>query len=116
MVGGSGGGVRVGGGGTFLGFLGLALLVLYDGFVEVILCEGLDGLLVFLADLGWICDAILFVIAFNELLGDLEEVSDIADCITKGVKTYLFGKPLQIISLELVLVAIHDMLDSGMQL
>jgi hypothetical protein len=80
-----GGGVRVGGGGTSLGFLSLALLVLYNGFVKVILGEGFDGLLVFLADRGWICDAVFFVVAFHELLGDLEELLDIADCKTKGM-------------------------------
>lgn len=88
MVGGrcsGGGGVSVGGGGLFLGFLCLALLVLYNGFVEVILCERFDGLLVFLADRGWICDAIFLVIAFHELLGDLEKLLDSADCKTKGM-------------------------------
>jgi hypothetical protein len=59
--------------------------VLYNGFVKVILGEGFDGLLVFLADRGWICDAVFFVVAFHELLGDLEELLDIADCKTKGM-------------------------------
>jgi hypothetical protein len=83
VCGSGGGGIRVGGGGSSLGFLGLALLVLDNGFVEVILGEGFDGLLVFFTDRGWVCDAILFVIAFHELLGDLGKSLDFINCKAK---------------------------------
>lgn len=111
-------GFRVGGGGLLFGFAGLALLVLCGGFFEEAFAVAFDGLLVFFADLGWIGDALLLVIAFDELLGGLDEL--VRYCkwrMNEGAAcTYLFGKPLQIFLRNLVPVLIHNVLDGRVQL
>jgi hypothetical protein len=61
-----------GGGDLFCGFTGFALLVLCGGFFEEGFAVAFDSLLMFLADLGWVGDAVMFVIAFHKLFGRLE--------------------------------------------
>lgn len=57
--------------GSFLGLALLALFVLGCCFVEEGFAISFDGLLVFLADFGWVVHAVLFVVALDKLLGGL---------------------------------------------
>lgn len=113
--------VRVGlggcGGCLLDGFTGFALLVLCGGFFEEGFAVAFDGFLVFLANLGWICDASVFVIAVYKLLGGLKSSLDIIHKRPNdSVRTYLFGKTLQIVFRKLMLELIYHMLDSRVQL
>lgn len=72
------------------------------------------------ADLGRICDPILFVIAFNKLLRCLVEASVLV-CGKSGTGksrhgSHLFGKPLQVIPGNLVFVLVDHTLDMGEKL
>lgn len=100
--------------GPFLGLALLALFVLGCCFVEEGFAVGFDGLLVFLADFGWVVHAVLFVVALDKLLGGLFIVRLADTCIRMG--TYLFGKPLEIFFWNLVLVLVDDVLDMRVQL
>ena len=75
VIGGHTVGFGVGGGGgggdLFRGFTSFTLLVLCDCFFKEGFAVAFDSFLMFLADLGWVGDAVVFVIAFDELFGCL---------------------------------------------
>lgn len=98
----------------------LASLVFIGCFVEERLAVAFDGLLVLSADLGGICDPILFVIALNKLLRCLVEAS-VLICWKSGAGkarngSHLFGKPLQVIPGNFVFVLVDHTLDMGEKL
>lgn len=87
----------------------LAFLLLGCSFVEEGFAVAFDCLLVFLADLSGIVYAVLFVVAFDELLGCLLVVSVFKS--RRAREPYVFGKPFQMVFGDFMFVLVDDGLD-----